>query len=103
MATFREHVEQDFQDIFLDQDEFGETCRWNDVVLEYLPVAAAGDLRIEANGINEEVRRIRCAKSALTPSPVPNEMVLIDGEEWRVANVRPAYDNLLIDLVRDVS
>ncbi len=103
MATFCEHVEQDFQVAFLNQEEFGETCQWNDVVLEYFPVATGDDLRIDADGVNIEVRRIRCAKTALTPPPEANERVLIDGEEWRVTHVRPAYDNLLIDLERYVS
>lgn len=97
--NFKEQVEKDFVDVFLNLNEFGRICSWNG---HPLLIAEAARLEQEAfatNGLNEERKRIICRRADLEP-PRVTEQVNFDGDYWQVEDVRTPLFQVIITLVR---
>ena len=99
-SPFREQVQRDIANIFLNPSELGQEVIWNGY-----PVMRVEDANIPleaqyAQGVDIEIRRLVCSSEALSPHPVSYEEVLIDSEYWLVREVKKPPGFLLITLER---
>jgi len=100
MTGFRGQVAADFQNVLLNTEEFGRVCSWNGD-----PLQIADDASLElgepaTNGVNAMRKRVVCRQEDLTPTPKPTEPVTLDGEPWRVTDVKTPFAHLIITLER---
>lgn len=91
--SFRDQALRDIHEVFLNPDEFGETHLVNGKeIVCIVDDGMAGLKGSSADGFNnsgmftldEQVRVIHLADSALSPRPVPGQTLDIDGESWTV-------------------
>jgi hypothetical protein len=68
-----------------------------------LQIAEDASLELDkfaTNGVNAEQKRVVCRQEDLQPKPKPTEQVMLDGEFWRVVDVKTPFVHMVITLER---
>ena len=100
MTAFREQMRADFENVFLNTEEFGRVCSWNGYPLTIAEDASLEKEEFGANAVNVMRKRVICRDIDLTPPPKITEQVLLDGEYWQVTDVQTPFAHLKITLER---
>ena len=103
--TFREQVSEDFQNVFLNQEEFGRECLWNGVKIRLVVVADSGSVLGEsyAAGVARAGMEVYCRSEDLPAKPLPTQVVDIDGERWIVVEAQTLYGHYRIALAKETA
>ena len=97
---FLEQVRRDFENVLLNVEEFGRICSWNGAPLRIVDSAALEQEKPQGHGAIGELKLIVCRDIDLERPPVPFEEVMLDGEPWRVVDVRAPFAHYKITLER---
>lgn len=99
-SPFREQVQRDIVNVFLNKDELGGDVYWNGNLLTVVEDANIPLDAQYAQGVDLEIRRLVCGDRDILPHPVSFEQVDINNELWLVREVRNPPGFLLITLER---
>lgn len=97
-SPFRDQVQRDIGNVFLNQDELGKTVRWNGTDIVTVEDANQPLLIQYAQGTDSNVRRLVFSDEAFGTLPRVYEEVDIDGESWTVRDIRNPPGFLLVTL-----
>lgn len=103
-TTFREQVDEDFRDVFLNIEEFGRVRDWNGMSI--VMVEGASPSPIESNeygGVYLATKELYCRHGDLPRPPKPTEIVVLDGEQWITVDVKTLLGHYVIVLSRYAS
>jgi len=103
MSSFKEQIREDFARVLLDPNVYGRVCSWNGAPLTIAEDAGIITQQYQAQGANEEIKKIYCRDNDLVPSPVVTEQVDFDGEIWYVDDVKKPFGHLIITLKRSIT
>jgi hypothetical protein len=103
-TPFLKQVREDFKRVLLNPFEFGRTCLWNGEPLEIAEGAREDDeAASDAHGVNLGKKLIVCRDVDLSPTPIPGEAVILDGESWYIEDVKTPFGHLMITLIRNTA
>lgn len=99
--TFREQVDEDFRDVFLNPEEFGRIRDWNGIDIAMVESASPSPVEVgEYAGVSLVTKELFCRIVDLPTPPKPTEMVVLDGEQWSTVDVRTLLGHYAIVLSR---
>ena len=100
VSRFREIVREDNDKVFMNLDEYSKEVLWNGKPLKVIEHANVEKQEYETQGINRNVKVLSVNEIDLDIIPLVAEDIDIDGEIWRIIDVRTPFARLDITLTR---
>ena len=100
-SPFQEQVAADLRDVFMNRDEFGQTCKWNG---RDIPFAEAMPAEfVDAPGLLASTRVVTVRARDLPGEPRANERVFIDGVPYSITGIGRPLEAYVLTLSRHFS